>query len=361
MAVSEGVSGTSAPSRDGGDEFGVAGRERRDRGKVDMARFEGNRRCRAGVGAGGSVLEPDDVVPADIAAGAGDELARDRAGETSELVRRDLNLDELSSSFSGSVGEVGADACRDALLRPSGALEPREPSGGLTGGFVAGTSLRLRAFPKGGISGIRCRSAIMRCNELPLMMCSGLPSREKPLRARLGRDAQYALLSPPAPPPPVNSAGLGAVAAPSAAAGTEVVRGRACSFCGGETEVEPVVAALRASAGLPALTCCSRGGASASSPSSAPLLAADSLSDVSSHSGSLHSSGTGGSCTVPLDFGSASSRSGPRRPESNHSRHERFSSRRPSCRLSLHRVKTARARWTMSASLNGIAGLVRSD
>lgn len=331
IAVSDGVRGTSAPSREGGDELGDAGRDLRVRGRADMAKFEGNRRCKAGVGAGGSVLPEGAANGDEVDAGAGDEFARDRAGETSELVRRDRNFDEFSSSVVEKVGEVGAEACRDALLRPSGALEPREPSGGLTGAAAAGTSLKLRAFPKGGISGIRCKSAIMRCSELPLMTCSGLPSRENPRRARAGRATR---LDPLPSPPQVESGEVGAVAA--AAAGTEVVRGRACTLDCGDTDDEPVVAALRASVGLPALTCPSPG----ASPSSSPLLTLDSLSEVSSHSGSLHSSGTA-ACASPFCFGAASSRSGSRRPESNHNLHERFSSRRPFCRLSLHRVKTA--------------------
>lgn len=331
IAVSEGVRGTSAPSREGGEELGEAGRDLRVRGRADMAKFEGNRRCKAGVGAGGSVL-PDGAANVGLGAGAGEEFARERAGETSELVRRDRNLAEFSSSVVEKVGEVGAEACRDALLRPSGALEPREPRGGLTGAVAAGTSLKLRAFPKGGISGIRCKSAIMRCSELPLMTCSGLPSRENPRRARAGRATRLDALSPP---PQVDSGEVGAVAA--AAAGTEVVRGRACTLDCGDTDDEPVVAALRASVGLPALACPSP---VASPSASSPLFTLDSLSDVSSHSGSLHSSGTA-ACACPFCFGAASSRSGSRRPESNHNLHERFSSRRPFCRLSLHRVKTA--------------------
>lgn len=162
MAVSDGVKGISAPSREGGEEAGVAGRDRRARGMADMARLDGNRRWRAEIGAEGSAVtfEVD---------GAGVVLARERAGDTSELVRRDRILDGISSSSDGRVGDVGADACRDELLRPSGALEPLEPSGGLTGRSEACMSLRLRALPNGGISGIRCKSAIMRCSELPLM------------------------------------------------------------------------------------------------------------------------------------------------------------------------------------------------
>lgn len=335
IAVSEGVRGTSAPSREGGEELGDAGRERRVRGRADMAKFEGNRRCKAGVGAGGSVLPEGAANVVEVDAGAGEEFARERAGETSELVRRDRNLDEFSSSAGEKVGEVGAEACRDALLRPSGALDPREPRGGLTGADAAGTSLKLRAFPKGGISGIRCKSAIMRCSELPLMICSGLPSRENPRRARAGRATKLDPLPPP--PPQVESGEVGAVAA--AAAGTEVVRGRACTLDCGDTDDEPVVAALRASVGLPALTCPSPS-PDASPSASSPLLTLDSLSDVSSHSGSLHSSGTA-ACASPFCFEAASSRSGSRRPESNHNLHERFSSRRPFCKLSLHRVKTA--------------------
>lgn len=45
IAVSDGVNGTSgAPSREGGECAGVAGRDRREGGIADMARFDGNLR-----------------------------------------------------------------------------------------------------------------------------------------------------------------------------------------------------------------------------------------------------------------------------------------------------------------------------
>lgn len=73
-------------------------------------------------------------------------------GEAVGVVRREREEPERASDW--PVGDDGADAWSAAAFRLSGALEPREPSGGFASEGV-GTSCRLRALPGAGMSGRR--------------------------------------------------------------------------------------------------------------------------------------------------------------------------------------------------------------
>lgn len=235
LAVSEGVIVTTGAGDGGlGGLNGLGGRDRRVvvvaaavAGRVDMARPDGTRReLRAALEAGGTA--DGGAVAAVGRVCAGDETERDMQGEPAGVERRDSAglLDDRP------VGDDGAEAVNDAALRLSGALDMREPSDGLD---KADTSCRLRALPGTGISGRRCRSAIMRWRDPPLIR----QSREKPRRDNGGR-----------PPSSARARGGSPGAAAAGEAGTDTVR--PLGGAGGDTEAATADRALRAVLDRPA-------------------------------------------------------------------------------------------------------------
>lgn len=320
MAVSDGVmrmiaASASSTSGVGGEGDAACGRRWGPvAGMVDMARPDGTRRFGGGGGGGG----------ADWSGSSGAFAERGTVGEGARLRwRAEADDDERVRDAPGAgVGEAGLEACNDAALRLSGALEPLDPRGGLLSApDGAPTPSTLLARPPGaGISGRRCKSAIMRWSDPPLMTGAPPHSREQPRRARGGRDAAESLV-----------AGRPRDESVSAAADR------------GDTDVEGDFCALVAG-GEARWRGGDAGGTACSSPSSAPLKLPPPLlpeSDASSQSGSLQSASTVAGDPMACRANGSPSRLHP--PDSYQSRHERFSSLRPFCKLSLHRVKTVLA------------------